>query len=132
MDDKTMFQWRGQGGQGLPAERAPGQQGTEFTPAGGILGDPGIEIVVVRVPEFDAKEAPEARFLAGLEEFEAAGGIVYIREGHPGMAQGGRFGGQLRGGEGAVPEAEIAVGVEIHDMSDNSTNIDGKMDIGLK
>lgn len=116
VDDKTMFQGRGQGGQGLPAERAPGQQGAEFTPAGGILGDPGIEMAVVGVPEFNAKEAPEARFLAGLEEFEAAGGIVYIREGHPAMAQGHGFGGQLRGGEGAVAEAEIAVGVEIHDV----------------
>lgn len=111
-----MFQGRGKGGQGLSAERAPGQQGAELTPAGGISGDPGIEIAVVGVPEFNAKEAPEARFLAGLEEFKAAGCIVYIREGHPAMAQGDRFGGQLRGGEGAVAEAEIAVGVEIHDV----------------
>jgi len=126
-----VFQGRGQGGQGLPAERTPGQQGAEFMPTGGILGDPRIEITVFRVPEFDAEEAPEPRFLASLEEFEAAGSIVYIRERHPGMAQGGRSGGQLRRGEGAVPEAEIAVGVEIHDMSDNSTNIDEKIDNAL-
>lgn len=66
------------------------------------------------VSEFNTEDGFDFLLLAFSGKFEGGGGIVDIGEGEGGGALVGGGLDELLGGEGAVPQAEVGVCVEVH------------------
>jgi hypothetical protein len=96
-----------------PTQVVEGSQFAEVSVTGGVAGqEDQAEGGIPGIGQFQPQDGPDPLLAALLQEQDAPGHAVHVREGHRGVAQGASAGHQFADGGNAPQEAVRAVDVE--------------------